>query len=194
MDYTQWWSLIAFAFVATFSPGPNNIMLMTSGANVGFIRTIPHMLGITLGFSIMVLLVGIGLTDLFQRYPWIQQGLHIACTGYLIYLAIKIALSQPAQNKPDYHPMTFLAAALFQWLNPKGWSMALTAVSVFNPSASWLQLVVIALVFTLVNIPSVSVWAVAGKHLSNWMNDPRYVRWFNGAMGSLLLLSVLPML
>ncbi|NNN44862.1 MULTISPECIES: LysE family translocator [unclassified Vibrio] len=194
MDYTQWGPLIAFAFVSTFSPGPNNIMLMTSGANVGFIRTIPHMLGVTLGFSIMVLLVGIGLTDLFQRYPWMQHGLHIACSGYLIYLAFKIAFSSPTQAKQDYQPMSFLSAVLFQWVNPKGWSMALTAVSVFNPSASWLQLMVIALVFIMVNIPSVSVWAAAGKQLSYWMNDSRYVRWFNGIMGGLLLLSVLPML
>ncbi|WP_423839487.1 LysE family translocator, partial [Vibrio cholerae] len=84
--------------------------------------------------------------------------------------------------------------ALFQWVNPKGWSMALTAVSVFNPNASWLQLGLIALVFALVNLPSVSAWTAAGKQLSYWMNHPNYVRWFNGAMGGLLLLSVVPML
>lgn len=194
MDYTQWGPLIAFAFVSTFSPGPNNIMLMTSGANVGFVRTIPHMLGIILGFSIMVLLVGVGLTELFHRYPMLQYGLQIICTAYLIYLAVKIALSNPSQTTQRYQPMTFTAAALFQWVNPKGWSMALTAVSVFNQQASWIQLMVIALVFAMVNIPSVSAWTVAGKQLSQWMNHPRYVRWFNGAMGGLLLLSVLPML
>ncbi|MGL5108270.1 MAG: LysE family translocator [Vibrio ordalii] len=194
MDYTQWWPLVAFAFVSTFSPGPNNIMLMTSGANVGFMRTIPHMLGVTFGFSIMVLLVGVGLTGLFHRYPMLQQGLQIACTIYLVYLAIKIALSNPSQGEKQYQPMSFFSAVLFQWVNPKGWSMALTAVSVFNQSASWAQLMLISLVFALVNIPSVSVWTAAGKQLSHWMNHPRYVRWFNGVMGALLLLSVVPML
>ncbi|ASU21885.1 lysine transporter LysE [Vibrio qinghaiensis] len=194
MDYTQWWPLVAFAFVSTFSPGPNNIMLMTSGANVGFMRTIPHMLGVTFGFSIMVLLVGVGLTGLFHRYPMLQQGLQIACTIYLVYLAIKIALSNPSQGEKQYQPMSFFSAVLFQWVNPKGWSMALTAVSVFNQSASWAQLMLISLVFALVNIPSVSVWTAAGKQLSHWMNHPSYVRWFNGVMGALLLLSVVPML
>ncbi len=89
-------------------------MLMTSGANVGFWRTIPHMLGITFGFSIMVLLVGVGLTELFQRYPLIQQGLQILCTLYLVYLAAKIALSRPSKEGQEYQPMSFVAAALFQ--------------------------------------------------------------------------------
>lgn len=194
MDYSQWGPLVAFAFVSTFTPGPNNIMLMTSGANVGFVRTLPHMLGITCGFSLMVLLVGIGLTGLFQNYPLIQQILHVACLSYLVYLAIQIARSKPADNNQRYKPMSFFSAVLFQWVNPKGWSMALTAVSVYNQSASWSQLAVISLVFALVNIPSVSVWTAAGKQLSHWMTHPRYVRWFNGAMGGLLLLSAVPML
>ncbi|MGL5430200.1 MAG: LysE family translocator [Vibrio sp.] len=193
MDHALFAPLVAFALVSTISPGPNNIMLMTSGANVGFWRTMPHMLGVTFGFSFMVILVGVGLTELFQRYPLMQEGLQVACTVYLVYLAIKIALSRPSQHDQQYQPMSFVAAVLFQWVNPKGWSMALTAVSVFNPSASWLQLGLIALVFILVNIPSVSLWTAAGKQLSYWMNHPRYVRWFNGAMAGLLLLSVVPM-
>ncbi len=147
MDYSQWGPLVAFAFVSTFTPGPNNIMLMTSGANVGFWRTIPHMLGVTFGFSVMVLLVGVGLTGLFQAYPVLQQILHVACLVYLVYLAIKIARSTPANKNHQYKPMSFLSAAMFQWVNPKGWSMALTAVSVYNQSASWAQLLLIALVF-----------------------------------------------
>lgn len=194
MDYTQWAPLVAFAFVSTFTPGPNNIMLMTSGANVGFMRTLPHMLGITIGFSMMVLLVGVGLTGLFQAYPLLQQILHVVCLTYLVYLAIKIARSRPVGTAQEYKPMSFVSAVLFQWVNPKGWSMALTAVSVYNESASWLQLILISLVFALVNIPSVSIWTAAGKQLSYWMTHPKYVGWFNGAMGGLLLASTLPML
>lgn len=194
MDYSQWGPLVAFAFVSTFTPGPNNIMLMTSGANVGFLRTVPHMLGITVGFSVMVLLVGVGLTGLFQAYPLLQQILNVVCLAYLVYLAIKIARSRPVSSVQEYRPMSFISAVLFQWVNPKGWSMALTAVSVYNESASWLQLLLISLVFALVNIPSVSVWTAAGKQLSSWMTHPKYVGWFNGAMGGLLLASTLPML
>lgn len=194
MDLYQWWPLVMFAFVSTFSPGPNNIMLMTSGANVGFKKTIPHMAGVTFGFSIMIILVGIGLIGVFQQYPIIQQALHWLCLGYLVYLAVKIVLSNPRQSSTTYKPMTFLSAAMFQWVNPKGWSMALTAVSVYNYTTSWVGLAIIAIVFAMVNVPSVSVWTAAGKQLSQWMHHPKYVRWFNGAMGGLLLLSVVPML
>ncbi|ADT89360.1 membrane protein, hypothetical [Vibrio furnissii NCTC 11218] len=152
------------------------------------------MLGVTFGFSAMVLLVGVGLTGLFQTSPLLQQILHVVCLAYLVYLAIQIALSKPANPEHQYKPMSFLAAAMFQWVNPKGWSMALTAVSVYNQSASWLQLLLIALVFAIVNIPSVSIWTAAGKQLSHWMTHPKYVRWFNGAMGGLLLLSTVPMI
>ena len=194
MDYTQLGPLAVFAFVTTFTPGPNNIMLMTSGANVGFVRTIPHMLGIVIGFSLMLLLVGVGVTELFQHYPILHQSLQIICMAYLIYLACKIALSHSSNSNSQYQPMSFLSAVLFQWVNPKGWSMALTAISLFNQYASWLQLTLIALVFALMNVPSVSVWTAAGKQLSFWMNHPRYIRWFNAGMAILLLASVLPML
>lgn len=194
MEMYQWWPLIAFAFVSTFSPGPNNIMLMTSGANVGFIKTVPHMLGVTIGFSVMILAVGIGLTGVFQTYPIVQDVLHWLCLSYLIYLAIKIALSKPSDKDESYRPMSFISAAMFQWVNPKGWSMALTAVSVYNASASWFGLSIIAITFAMVNVPSVSIWTAAGKQLSSVMNNPKYVRWFNGSMGGLLLLSAVPTL
>lgn len=194
MEMYQWLPLAAFAFVSTFSPGPNNIMLMTSGANVGFIKTVPHMLGVTIGFSVMILAVGIGLTGLFQTYPVVQETLHWLCLCYLVYLAVKIALSKPNDETKVYQPMSFLAAAMFQWVNPKGWSMALTAVSVYNFSASWIGLSIIAITFAMVNIPSVSIWTAAGKQLSKIMNNPKYVRWFNGSMGAILLLSAVPML
>jgi len=144
MDLYQWWPLVMFAFVSTFSPGPNNIMLMTSGANVGFKKTIPHMAGVTL--------------------------------GYLVYLAVKIVLSKPSQSSTTYKPMTFLSAAMFQWVNPKGWSMALTAVSVYNYTTSWVGLAIIAIVFAMVNVPSVSVWTAAGKQLSQWMQSGKLER------------------
>ncbi|MEH6470354.1 MAG: LysE family translocator [Halopseudomonas sp.] len=194
MEYPQIFALIAFAFASTVSPGPNNIMLMTSGANVGFMRTIPHMLGIVVGFSLMVILVGIGLMGIFTAYPIAHQALQIGCIIYLVYLAIKIALSRPASNDAQtYKPMSFWTAASFQWINPKAWSMALTAVSVYNLSANWHGVLLISLVFAAVNIPSVTIWTVAGKQLQVLLNSPSKIRAFNCGMAGLLLASTLPM-
>ncbi|MGF1703313.1 LysE family translocator [Photobacterium makurazakiensis] len=195
MEYQQIIALATFAFVSTASPGPNNIMLMTSGANVGFFKTIPHMLGIIFGFSFMVILVGVGLTGLFNAYPIIQQTLEVLCIAYLFYLAAKIALSKSnGANTPNYKPMSFLGAASFQWINPKGWTMALTTISVYNTSNDWYGIIIISTVFAIVNIPSVSIWTVAGKQLQSFLQDPIRVRWFNYSMASLLIMSLVPMM
>ncbi len=156
MELSQLSALALFAFVSTFTPGPNNIMLMTSGANVGFVRTIPHMLGITLGFAVMVMLIGVGLMGLFHSYPLSHQILKYLSLSYLVYLATKIAFSGKASERKDFKPMSFLQAASFQWVNPKGWTMALTAVSVYSTGSQWWELVLIAGVFILANLPSVS--------------------------------------
>ncbi|KXO09274.1 Transporter, LysE family [Moritella sp. JT01] len=195
MEYQQLIPLITFALVSTVSPGPNNIMLMTSGANVGFMRTIPHMLGIILGFSLMVVLVGFGLMGLFTAYPVIQQGLRIASMLYLLYLAFKIAKSKPMTNEAsDYRPMTFLSAASFQWVNPKAWTMALTAISVYAASAELKDIMLVSLIFGLINVPSVSLWAIAGKQLQTSLQAPTKVRIFNYGMAGLLVSSILPMI
>ncbi|NQZ92418.1 MAG: LysE family translocator [Moritella sp.] len=195
MEYQQLIALITFAFVSTVSPGPNNIMLMTSGANVGFMRTIPHMLGITFGFSLMVTLVGFGLMGLFTAYPVVQQGLRIASMLYLLYLAVKIAKSKPMTNQAsDYKPMSFLSAASFQWVNPKAWTMALTAISVYAASAEPQDILLVSLIFGLVNVPSVSLWTTAGKQLQGILQAPTKIKIFNYSMASLLVFSIVPML
>ncbi|RDE22502.1 LysE family translocator [Motiliproteus coralliicola] len=194
MEYQQLIALATFAFASTATPGPNNIMLMTSGANVGFVRTIPHMLGITLGFSLMVFLVGAGIMGVFSVYPLVLQSLQIGCLIYLIYLAIKIARSRPGGSLgSDYKPMSFLAAAGFQWINPKAWSMALAAISVYNVSASWSGVLIIAGVFALVNIPSVTLWTWAGQQSKSLLNNSSRMTAFNYLMAGLLLASTLPM-
>ncbi len=194
MEYQQLTALITFAFVSTVSPGPNNIMLMTSGANAGFIRTIPHMLGIVFGFSLMVILVGFGLMGLFTTYPMLHQILQISCMLYLIYLAIMIAKSKPMVSETaHYKPMTFLSAACFQWVNPKGWSMALTSISVYASSAELQGILLVSLIFGLINIPSVSIWAIAGKQLQTYLKDPTKIKAFNYCMAGLLISSILQM-
>ncbi|MCA3976858.1 LysE family translocator [Vibrio vulnificus] len=194
MELSQLSALALFAFVSTFTPGPNNIMLMTSGANVGFARTIPHMLGITLGFAVMVMLIGVGLMGLFHSYPLSHQILKYLSLSYLVYLAAKIALSGKASERKDFKPMSFLQAASFQWVNPKGWTMALTAVSVYSTGSQWWELVLIAGVFILANLPSVSFWTAAGTQLQRWLTTQTRVKSFNISMALLLLLSTVPML
>lgn len=195
MEYQQLIALMTFAFVSTVSPGPNNIMLMTSGANVGFKRTIPHMLGITIGFSIMVILVGFGLMGLFTAYPTVQQILRIASMLYLLYLAIKIAKSKTITSAAsDYRPMTFVSAAMFQWVNPKAWTMALTAISVYASSTAQQDILIVSLIFALVNLPSVSLWTTAGKKMQSSLQSPNRMKAFNYSMAGLLVASILPML
>ena len=163
MEYHQLGALALFAFVSTFTPGPNNIMLMTSGANVGFKRTIPHMLGITFGFGAMLILVGIGLMSLFHAYPITHSILKVLSLSYLLYLTYKIATSDKTEAKHDFRPMSFLGAVAFQWVNPKGWSMALTAITVYTSGGSWLELTFIAGIFCLANLPSVTFTVSAVK-------------------------------
>ncbi|HAU8296503.1 TPA: LysE family transporter [Vibrio vulnificus] len=194
MELSQLSALALFAFVSTFTPGPNNIMLMTSGANVGFVRTIPHMLGITLGFAVMVMLIGVGLMGLFHSYPLSHQILKYLSLSYLVYLAAKIAFSGKASERKDFKPMSFWQAASFQWVNPKGWTMALTAVSVYSTGSQWWELVLIAGVFILANLPSVSFWTAAGTQLQRWLTTHTRVKSFNISMALLLLLSTVPML
>ncbi|MBC7000987.1 LysE family translocator [Photobacterium sp. BZF1] len=191
MEYQHLIALVTFAFVSTVTPGPNNIMLMTSGANVGFLRTIPHMMGIIFGFSFMVILVGIGLVGVFQSYPILHQILQVVSVMYLLYLAFKIAKSKPAfSNTTQYQPMTFFSAAGFQWVNPKGWTMAITTVSVYNTTSDWRGIALISLVFAVVNIPSVSIWTFAGRQLQSLIQHPTKMKYFNIAMAALLVVSL----
>lgn len=195
MEYQQLIALMTFALVSTVSPGPNNIMLMTSGANVGFMRTIPHMLGIIVGFSVMVILVGFGLMGLFSSYPAVQQGLRIVSIFYLLYLAIKIATSKSMSSAAsDYKPMSFLSAASFQWVNPKAWTMVLTAISVYAASTELQDILLVSLVFALITVPSVGLWTAAGKKLQSGLQAPHRIKLFNYSMAGLLVFSIVPML
>ena len=188
-------ALLGFAFVATVTPGPNNLMLMASGANYGFARTIPHMLGITGGFTLMVVLVGAGLIGIFDAYPVSYTLLKLASVAYLLFLARKIATAAPPDGKrPDGRPMTFLQAAAFQWVNPKAWAMALTAISVYAPDATLRAFAIVAVVFGLVNLPSVTVWALMGRQMARVLTNPRRLQLFNWGMAGLLVASLYPVL
>ena len=182
-----------FALVSSITPGPNNLMLMASGANFGFRRTIPHMLGIGIGFMVMVILIGVGLTRIFDAYPGSYQVLRIVSIAYLVYLAWKIATAkapEPGTGDKQRRPFSFLQAALFQWVNPKAWAMALTAVSVYAPAQSIDAILQIALIFGMINLPSVSCWTFLGRRIQPLLSSSRRLRVFNFAMAALLLATV----
>ncbi|NNF78084.1 MAG: LysE family translocator [Rhizobiales bacterium] len=195
MTYDFLSALAAFAFVTSITPGPNNLMLMTSGANFGFRRTIPHMLGVGLGFVFMVVLVGAGLVGVFEAYPVSYTILKAVSVVYLVYLAWKIAISSaPGEATRAAKPMTFLQAALFQWVNPKAWAMALTAVTVYAPSQSIAAIGLVAIVFGLVNLPSVGSWTILGQEMRRFLNNTSRLRTFNLIMAILLIASLFPIL
>lgn len=188
-------ALAMFAFASSITPGPNNIMLMTSGANFGLKNSMPHLLGVGLGFSLMLVLVGIGVMTLLDCLPGGYLILQAVCVIYLLYLAFKIATSRGSVEIGKAHkPMSFIQAALFQWVNPKGWSMALTAVTIYAPDRNLYAVLFVALVFCIVNIPSCGVWVLAGKSLTGWLSKPGRLQIYNVSMASLLVLSLYPLI
>ena len=189
-------ALFTFAFVSSVTPGPNNFMLLASGVNFGFRRTVPHMLGIALGFTVMTAIVGLGLAGLFTAWPPARQALTVVSVVYLLWLAWKIAhAAAPSATAPSSgRPMTLVQAAAFQWVNPKAWTMALTAMTLYAPGADWQSVALVALVFGAVNLPCVSSWALLGTALRGWLRDPARLRVFNWGMAVLLVLTLWPVL
>lgn len=187
-------ALISFATVSSFTPGPNNLMLMASGTNFGFARTIPHSLGVIVGYTAMVLLVGIGLSGVFTAVPALHDVMKSFCVAYLLYLAWKIATAPPPGEGPiRAKPMTFTQAALFQWINPKGWTMALTAASAYAVSDDFWSYAIIALVFGLIGVPSNGLWMVMGVQARRLLSNPRALRAFNIGAALLLVGSLYPL-
>jgi threonine/homoserine/homoserine lactone efflux protein len=188
-------ALAAFAFVSSITPGPNNLMLMASGANFGVRRTLPHMLGVGLGFVFMVVVVGAGLARLFDLWPPLHLVLKLASVVFLLWLAWRIAhAAPPSETVEGGRPLTFFEAAAFQWVNPKAWAMALTAVSVYSPDGTLVSVALVAVVFGIVNIPSVGVWTVMGVQLRRWLTTAARLRRFNWTMAALLVASLWPVL
>jgi threonine/homoserine/homoserine lactone efflux protein len=195
MTYETLLSLATFAFVTSITPGPNNLMLMASGANFGLRRTVPHMLGIGIGFVAMVIIVGLGLAQLFTAMPALYTVLKFLSIAYLLYLAWRIATADGmgSANKTG-RPMTFLEAALFQWVNPKAWTMALASIAIYAPSQTFAAIALVAIVFGAINLPSVSTWTVLGQQMKRFLTTGRRLRIFNWTMAALLVLSLIPSL
>ncbi len=196
MSFDVFLALLVFALVASITPGPNNFMLLASGVNFGFARTLPHMFGIMGGFFVLLIAVGFGLGALIQTFPVMHLVLKVLGGGYLLYLAWRIAMSRSMGKAGNSaRPMTFLEAAAFQWVNPKAWMMAVTAMAIYtNPENHSVSVLLVGVAFSLVNLPSVSVWAGFGVALRGFLADPVRLKWFNIAMGVALALTLIPML
>jgi threonine/homoserine/homoserine lactone efflux protein len=194
MRYDVLTALVLFAFVAGVTPGPNNMMLMASGVNFGLRRTLPHFLGVCLGFPAMVALVGFGLDAIFSRFPNFLTALRYVSVAYLVWLAWRIANAGPVHEADATRkPLGFFGAAAFQWVNPKGWVMAVSALTSYTVMADYAHSAgVVVLVFLLVAFPSSGIWMLSGAALRPTLSDPARVRPFNIVMALLLLASIAP--
>ncbi len=191
MTFELFLALTSFALATSITPGPNNLMLLASGANFGFRPTLPHMLGISIGHGFMIIMVGLGLITLFETFPVLHVIMQALSVVYLLYLAWKIAnAAPPADGQAPGKPFTFLQAAAFQWVNPKAWFMALTAISVYAPSEAFLAIVTVAFTFSAVNFPSILVWVCLGQSMRRVLTNHRRLRLFNVTMAALLVASL----
>jgi threonine/homoserine/homoserine lactone efflux protein len=182
-------ALAGFALATTISPGPNNILLLASGVNYGIWRTVPHMLGIAFGFVMLLVGVGLGVGQLLEAAPRLLAVLRAVCAAYLVYLAWRIARSGPPESgQAGGRPMTFLEATAFQWVNPKAWFMAITAMAVYTSVDRYLaSAFMVVLVFAAVVLPSSTIWCASGVALRRWLANPLRLRIFNTAMAILPL-------
>lgn len=195
MSFDTLAALTLFAFVGAITPGPNNIMIMASGANFGLRRSLPHALGIAVGCGIMVFLSGLGLTGLFEVFPLALTVMRGASVVYLLYLAWRLATAAaPETGSEARRPLSFLGAALFQWVNPKAWALVLVAIAAYLPQPSPAPALAAGLIFVVVSLPSVLIWAKLGEGLRHVLADRRRLRIFNATMACLLLASLWPIL
>jgi threonine/homoserine/homoserine lactone efflux protein len=188
-------ALALFCLVASITPGPNNAMLLASGANFGLRRTLPHLAGVVLGFQFLIAVIALGLGALFTAYPALHTLLKILGGAYLLYLAAKIATAKGmGGGEASGRPMTFMQAAAFQWVNPKAYAMGVGAIAAYVPrDAGVADVLLLTLVFGVVNLPCVTAWAAAGVALRRLLQRPAALRAFNWTMAALLVLSLYPL-
>ena len=190
-------ALLTFALIMAFTPGPNNTILMAGGIAHGFKRTLPAVAGVALGFPFLALCVGLGLGKLFEAFPTLLSVLKVGGVIYMLWLAFKIATAVPSQDDSETasKPLNFIQAFGFQWINPKAWIMAITALSSYTlASHYWVGLACVVGTFLFTGITSASTWAGFGAVLKKWLTHPQWFRPINYALSASLLLSLVPML
>jgi threonine/homoserine/homoserine lactone efflux protein len=185
-------SLVALSFAASWTPGPNNALVASSGANFGLRRTMPHVLGIALGFPVMVFIVGLALGEAFQSSVILREILRWGGSALLLWVAWQIATSGGLGHGPGAaRPFSFIESAAFQWVNPKGWVMAIAITAQFiSPAAPFRTATWVALVFVAAGLTSSLAWAAMGQLLRSWLAQGRRLAMFNLLMGALIALGV----
>ena len=186
-------SISLFWFVTAYTPGPNNVVASYSGFNFGVKKTIPHILGVTLGFTSLVIFLSVGLINIFKLFPLIQIIIKYLGTLFLIYLAYKIAFSKTSDDTTKENPVKFIETFLFQYLNPKGVTVAIIVVSTYvelgeNYLNYSTQVILLAFLFS---ITSITLWTLIGKFLRKFATNDKFIKYFNYVMSSLLLLSII---
>lgn len=197
MSAELWVAASLFAMASLITPGPNNTMVLSSGVNFGLRRTLPHLLGIAIGFSLMQVLVGLGLHGVLGRYPQVLQGLRYVGGAYMLWLAWRLATSRsvPGALPANARPLSFWGAAAFQWVNPKAWVMCMTAMTAYLPvDATVPQVLLLGGLFLVLGLPCVGSWAAFGSSMRQFLQDPLKLRIFNIAMALALVASLVPML
>ena len=196
MPFDVFVAMGVFAFVMAFTPGPNNILLTASGVNFGFARTIPHVLGVEVGFLVLVLACGAGVGLLFTAFPVLQTVMKVGGAIYMLWLAWKVANAHTDADGPQRRarPFSFLEAAAFQWVNPKAVLAAASGIAIYvRPSHAWFDFSVMLALFALATILSTAAWAGFGAALRGFLKDPARARIFNIVMALLLAASIVPM-
>jgi threonine/homoserine/homoserine lactone efflux protein len=199
MPFDVFLSALAFVFVGSFTPGPNNAMLLASGVNYGFARTMPHILGVVIGYAVMFAALALGLGGLFVANPRLFDALRVASAIYLLWLAWRIATAaRPQESSSDaqaaQQPLTFFQAALFQWINPKGVGMGLAAsVNFLRPDQLSRDLPIMLALILFMSFTSAATWAAFGLAVREVLEDETRRIWFNRAMGLALAASIWPL-
>jgi len=197
MNWTALFSLLPFAFVMSITPGPNNLMVAASGVNFGFKRTMPHMIGITIGFPIMLTAIGLGLGAIILRYPALQLILKYGGCAYLLYTAFQLAVSTSAKDiVAPPAPKSFVEAAAFQWINPKAWMMGLSSMATYASSGAdrYKQTVLMSVLWGAMALVAVIIWTLFGAMIAERLHNPRALRVFNVTMAAGLVASLIPVL
>ena len=191
MTFEIFIALAGFALGTVITPGPNNLMLMASGANFGFRRTIPHMLGVGLGFPMMIVPVGLGVMQLFTLFPPLVRVMEVVSVVYMLWLAWKVAhAAAPGEGGTEGRPMTFLQAVAFQWVNPKAWAMALGAITLYATDRTLGAILWVAGAYVMMGCISTTTWTVLGQQLRRILTNPTRLRAFNWSMAGVLVASL----
>ena len=188
-------ALALFCLISTVTPGPNNILLAHSGANFGMRRTLPHVLGIRCGMTLLHIVILLGLGEIFRLWPVMHNVFTFIAAGYIVYMSAKIAFAKMHNSKNSLKPMTILQAASFQAINPKSWASLMSASTLFTLTGDlfWPSAFLCIIAFNVATLPGTFMWITIGKLVSSKLQDPTFHRYFNILMG-VLLLTTLPMM